>query len=657
MGKKTEKSTIKEKPSENKKKDEKVCNPKRNRTFLISGIVAITLLCIVGGYFMFQYFYQGKVYPGVKIEGNKIAGMTEEEVETFIENYDNDLAEAGIEFIYNDKTFALTSTVFSLENPEISYEIIALDPQDTAKESYNYGRDSGFITNLGQQFSALLGGKNIELDYEILNEEVEGELIDQFSEFESPAQNASLSFDASGEIEIIDEESGEVFNFDELLNQLKNNVKNLSNEPITLSLEAEEPEVTKAEAEAMTDQVEKIISRAPFKLTYEDEDWEISDYGVQTALEFSPDGVIFELTKISSFFDEIAEDVDVPVKEGKFEVVGSENITLKEIQEPENGMELNYTDSVSAMNENIIKEDKESAELVVDISLPNVSPDNVDELGIKELLGTGQTNMSGSPSNRIFNITKGADILNGLLIAPDEELSLITALGEIDGDHGWLPELVIKENKTIPEFGGGLCQIGTTTFRMAMNSGMEILERRNHSYVVSYYNYNGKPGVDATIYDPKPDFRFENDTGNWVLLQTRIEGSDIYFDLWGTSDGREGYFKDPENYNFVSAPPTVEIETDELAPGQRDCSEKAHNGVSAAFDYIIVRPDGEEEVTTFTSKYKALPAVCRVGKEEEKPAEEAPAEETKEEETKPEEKEDTVREDDDKKKNDKKKSS
>ncbi|MBU0670780.1 VanW family protein, partial [Patescibacteria group bacterium] len=225
---------------------------------------------------------------------------------------------------------------------------------------------------------------------------------------------------------------------------------------------------------------------------------------------------------------------------------------------------------------------------------------------------------------RIFNISKGAEILNGLLIAPDEELSLINALGKIDGDNGWLPELVIKENKTIPEYGGGLCQIGTTTFRMAMNAGMEILERRNHSYVVSYYNYNGKPGVDATIYDPKPDFRFKNDTGNWVLIQTRIEGNDIYFDLWGTSDGREAYFKDPENFDFVSAPPTVEIETDELGPGQRDCSEKAHNGLSAAFDYVIVRPDGEEEITTFTSKYKALPAVCRVGKEEEKVEEPAP---------------------------------
>ena len=158
---------------------------------------------------------------------------------------------------------------------------------------------------------------------------------------------------------------------------------------------------------------------------------------------------------------------------------------------------------------------------------------------------------------------------------------------------------------------------------MALNTGLPIIERKNHSYVVSYYNYNGKPGVDATIYDPSPDFKFKNDTGNWMLIQTNIDGNDIYFDMWGTSDGRKGYFLEPENYDFISAPPTQEIETDELEPGQRDCTEKAHNGVSAKFDYIIELPDGTEKIETFYSKYKALPAICKVGKPDPEPEEDS----------------------------------
>jgi vancomycin resistance protein YoaR len=41
---------------------------------------------------------------------------------------------------------------------------------------------------------------------------------------------------------------------------------------------------------------------------------------------------------------------------------------------------------------------------------------------------------------------------------------LVKTLGEVDAANGYLPELVIKENKTIPEYGGGLCQVGTTVF-------------------------------------------------------------------------------------------------------------------------------------------------------------------------------------------------
>ena len=76
------------------------------------------------------------------------------------------------------------------------------------------------------------------------------------------------------------------------------------------------------------------------------------------------------------------------------------------------------------------------------------------------------------------------------------------------------------------------------------------------------------------------------------------------------------YFTEPENYNYVSAPATITTEVDTLAPGQVNCTEKAHTGVSASFDYIIDWSDGKQDVQTFTSVYKALPAVCEKGKEE-----------------------------------------
>lgn len=164
------------------------------------------------------------------------------------------------------------------------------------------------------------------------------------------------------------------------------------------------------------------------------------------------------------------------------------------------------------------------------------SQDEAERLGIRELIGEGRTNWTGSPKNRIHNFTHGAAQFNGVLIKPGEEFSFVEHLGPVDGEHGYLPELVIKHNKTTPEFGGGICQVSTTAFRAALNAGLKITMRKNHAYPVQYY----RPyGMDATIYIPKPDLRFMNNTPGHILIETAVEGKELIFRFYGTKDGRE----------------------------------------------------------------------------------------------------------------------
>jgi vancomycin resistance protein YoaR len=177
-------------------------------------------------------------------------------------------------------------------------------------------------------------------------------------------------------------------------------------------------------------------------------------------------------------------------------------------------------------------------------------------------------------------------------------------------------ELVIKGDKTTPEYGGGLCQVGTTTFRVALNTGLPIIERRNHSYRVSYYE---PAGTDATIYDPSPDLKFVNDTAGHILIQTKITGNTLRFEFWGTSDGRQVTQTKPEIYNITQPGPTKIVETQELAPGQKKCTESAHAGADTVFYRTITYMSGEKKEETWKSHYVPWQAVCLVGVE--KPAE------------------------------------
>jgi vancomycin resistance protein YoaR len=139
---------------------------------------------------------------------------------------------------------------------------------------------------------------------------------------------------------------------------------------------------------------------------------------------------------------------------------------------------------------------------------PRVTKETISKYGIKDLVGTVETSFVGGTADRIHNIKTGLSKINGILLAPGQELSTVNAIGYVSAETGYVEELVIKGDATVKEFGGGLCQIATTLFRLALNAGLPVTERINHRYVVGYYG----PGLDATIYGPHPDLRFVNDT-------------------------------------------------------------------------------------------------------------------------------------------------
>lgn len=213
----------------------------------------------------------------------------------------------------------------------------------------------------------------------------------------------------------------------------------------------------------------------------------------------------------------------------------SANNRIKEFSLPQNGRHLNTVQTSFNIARNLAKAQL-STSLVVDEIVPEITQNSLAKLGLTALLARGESDFQGSTKGRIHNIEVGAAKFNGLLIKPGEEFSFNNNLGEVDGEHDYRSELVIKNGKLIPEFGGGICQVSTTLFRAAAISGLPILERRPHSFPVRYYN---PQGFDATIYPRVSDLRFKNDTGNNILIQNHIEGTKLIFEVFGSNDGRQ----------------------------------------------------------------------------------------------------------------------
>ena len=252
------------------------------------------------------------------------------------------------------------------------------------------------------------------------------------------------------------------------------------------------------------------------------------------------DLLLIKKKKIATYLENIGEKFNKKPVDATFAIDANNKVSAFSLSQ--DGSEINIEKSTQAiidfLSKNKQKRVNNTISLFFETVAPSINSADADNLNITTLIGEGKSNFSGSTKSRIHNIEVASQRFNGLLIKSGEEFSFIKNLGPVDGEHGYKPELVIKNNLTTPEFGGGICQVSTTAFRAAIYSGLKITARRNHAYPVHYYN---PQGFDATVYIPKPDLRFKNNTPGYILIQTHIdlEKKELVFDFYGTSDGRK----------------------------------------------------------------------------------------------------------------------
>lgn len=539
-----------------------------------------------------------------------ISGLTKTEAAALINQQYDQTETEGIPFIYNGKKINITALTTSF-NAELSYQNFYYDRDSIDEKIAIYGRP-GTLKSWWQKIS----GRQtivIEPNFFLDEQRIQALLIESFPESTNKSVDAAFIFNKS-KIEISQERPGKIIDWPNLFDNVKKNLTTFNSHDIVVQTKTEYPTINSRDLIGL-EQKAFDLSKKKLSLNFKDQAWAVDQNDIASWLmavkEDNQLTLHFNTDRIAKYLiDRLASKINVSPQDPRFEIKDNK---ISSWQLGKDGYELDATSSAEQIIQQYPNENDE--EQKIELAVKIISPSTEESFDIKELIGTGQSNFSGSPKNRRHNIAVGAAAVHGLIIKPGEEFSLVKSLGEIDAKSGYLPELVIKENKTIPEYGGGLCQIGTTVFRTALASGLPITARQNHSYRVSYYE---PAGTDAAIYDPWPDVRFVNDTGKSILIQARIEKDDVYFDFWGTKDGRLASTSKPTIYNIVKPAATKIIETSDLKPGEKKCTEKAHNGADAYFDYTVIYPEDAtssplEKTRRFKSHYVPWQEVCLVG--------------------------------------------
>jgi len=582
--------------------------------------------------------YEGKVLPGVSIGEVEIGGMDRGELTTFFHDMNNKLADAGILLTFDQegkKERVLIES--SIVSEDAFVELIQMNVNKEVEHVLSYQKEGNLVVRGWAALLSRVTKPTLELTTVTLDKERLQEVVaERLAPYEEEARNAGIEITNIDPLvyNTVTSSVGITFAYQDIIGKIVSAWNALQIPEIDIARTVQEPTLTEEDLLQVEPRLQHVLDAGDLELTYTNQQtkkeytWTLSEEDIASWLEVTKtaDGIGFGLSASSTkgyLADTIAAEIDQEPHEAKFEI-GSNN-KVSEFQGSRPGIAVDIDATYAAINDAILGRTWHDEGLVSSLPVvitqvePTVKTGEINDLGITEILGTGYSNFSGSPTNRVKNIRHAVeDKLNGLLIKPDEVFSLLAALRPFTIEGGYLPELVIKGDEIKPEVAGGLCQVGTTLFRTVMNAGLDVVNRRNHSLVVSYYNdhRNGNPGTDATIYDPAPDFKFKNDTGHYILLTTSMNAKtgELYFTFWGTSDGREGYYTEPVVHRWIPTGPEQIIETTNLAPGKREC-QSAHPGAETSFTYVRVLPDGEKKEEVFESYYRPLPKICLVGVE------------------------------------------
>lgn len=577
--------------------------------------------------------YQDKIYPGVYAGHYHLGAMTRSDLNNFIETTNNRLSKEGInlDVQVNDKKSAVR--IDTIASGGDAAELVKLDSYVLWQNAYVIGRDGNWAARLFSPLYYRFKNTNLSVPVKVDWLSLMSVLKDDLDGLVDKPRNANVLLTSFSPVnfQVEAEQSGLEFEYEKIIDQIQTNLSQLYLGNITVSAKQFEPAIKLADAQKASANLATVLGYGDLGLNYVDSqtkarrDWPLTLAQYSSWIEVAMDDnqqpiFILNQEKVKTYLESLRPLVDRVAQDAKFAV--DENNKVKEFQASQTGLTLDtdktYADLNASFKERNYHPDQvtKTVGLSVDSVEPVVKMATSNELGIEDVVGVGYSTFHDSHNNRIKNIAHAVERLNGVLIKPDEEFSAIRYAGPFSAENGYLPEAVIKGSEIKNEIGGGMCQIGTTLFRMAMNSGMDITQRQNHSLVVGYYSdpVNGNPGTDAALYEPTLDLKFKNDTGHYLLLQTEIDykKQQLTFTLWGKPDGRSGSYTHPLVKKWIPAGEMQEVKSDKLKPGETKC-QSAFRGAVASFTYTRVTPVGEKIDRVFDSYYRPLPKICMVG--------------------------------------------
>lgn len=318
-----------------------------------------------------------------------------------------------------------------------------------------------------------------------------------------------------------------------------------------------------------------------------------------------PIKVTVEREKLTSLVSEITRELTVLPQNAGFKVLPDDTIVVVP------GRDGRYADAAAAYSRLIAILNK-GDEPVVRVSLKKLPPDHTTDeilsMGLNCLLGKFMTTFNPTKVNRVYNISVAAGALNGLLVKPGEVVSFNEIVGPRSTEAGYKTAPMIINNEFVDAVGGGVCQVSTTLYNAVLLTGLEVVERRNHSLPVDYV----PAGRDATVVYGGSDFKFRNSTDKYLHIRTSVNRNRLTVKIYGNNN----FKRRVEVRSWITKvlePEVVRYEDPNLEAGKTVVKQKGIRGCQAKAERIIWHGDKVVKEQLPPSSYHPLDEIVAVG--------------------------------------------
>jgi vancomycin resistance protein YoaR len=572
--------------------------------------LGLTILWVLG----YQLVYAGRIFPGVSVAGVDLSGMPPDQAALRLSETLSYPISGKVVFRSGDKAWIASPVQLGM----------VFDPSASARTAYELGRSGGLFGALDGQIRARGFSYDVApviiFDQRVAYQYLQG-LAQQVNQ---PLVEASLKIDGAN-ISAVAGQVGHAVNVDATMINLVTRLQTFQDGEVQVMVEEQKPSIMDVSAQAET--ARQIVSQ-PLQLVMpggqagDAGPWVFQPEVVahMIGLQKAGDGTVslaLNAETLRQMLSTIENQVDRQAANARFHFDDATG-QLIALSASQTGRTLNMDGSVKAISDALVR-GEHSVPLVVDETQPAV-PDTAtaQQLGITGLLPNGvqSSYFYGSHSERVQNITTAAARFDGVLVAPGAVFSMGQTLGDVSLDNGFTEALIIYGGRTIKGVGGGVCQVSTTLFRTAFFAGFPVVERIPHAYRVSYYEETSGgidpslAGLDATVYFPLVDFKFKNDSPNWLLMETTVSGYSLTWKFYSTYDGRTVQWNTSGPRNIVPAPAALFKPNPDLNPGQITQSDYAADGADVTVDRTVMKDGAVYFQDQFQTHYEAWQAIC-----------------------------------------------